>query len=555
MALKFKLTPAVKRFAVEKCGLPVTATDAQVIEACAKAVAEGKISEKKLASLCGTSESETANLLKSVVTAVKQAVASVVPKKDGKGKKEGEVKKKKEPAPSKAAPDDAALKAAVDARLKEMGVINGDGTTPTQMLGKASSYLNANSVTVKSAIERYDATRKAAVCPDRTHMGSRHSKAGQPATIAGRQLYHPSERDKAVAGSFFKWALACGSDQRDIPRPLQMTDHDRDIVNWSLRNAEWTGLIRGDGDTPGSIKIDRRKLNDMEMKALLDDATSGGLEAAPIVFDDAVILTPILHGELFPDVNVVNITRGRRIEGFSIGNPTFTSGTAEGTAITPFNTASFIQAFDTTIYNAVAAMEIGLDFEEDAPNDIGGIVVERYGLQAMAWLDEQIAVGDGTTEPEGIFVASGTTAVNSDNGLSGPPTVSDYEGLMFGVAKQFRKEPGARVVFVGNETSYRRARAIPVGPSDERRVFGMTHGDYRLLDADYRIQNSIANNQVGYVNLKRYRMYRRLGLNVRIETAGNYLATRNLKLIVLRMRFGGRLELGGAAAVMTDAQS
>ena len=550
--MKFKLTPAVRRFAVEKCGCAVNASDAVIIDAVAKAVADGKLTEAALAKMCGTAKSKNSALLKTITQTVKTAVADALPKP---GKKEGKVKKKTKPEGKKDDTPDP-VKAAVDARLKEMGLVNGDGSTPTQMLGKASSYLTANSVRIKSAVEQYDGTQKAAICPERTQLGSRHSKAGQPATIAGRQLYHPSERDKAIAGAYFKWALACGSSQHEIPRQLQMTDHDRDLVNWALRNSAWTGLIKGDGtEVPGAIKVDRRKLSEMEMKALLDDSTSGGLEAAPIVFDDAVILTPILYGELFPDVNVVNITRGRRIEGFSIGNPTITSGTAEGTAISAFNTAAFIQAFDTTIYNAVGAMEIGLDFEEDAPNDIGGIVTERYGLQTMSWLDEQIAIGDGTTEPEGVFTASGTVAVNSDNGLSGPPTVSDYEGLMFGVAKQFRKEPGARVVFMGNETSYRRARAIPVGPNDERRVFGMTHGDYRMLDADYRIQNLIPNNKVGFVNLKRYRMYRRLGMNIRIETAGNYLATRNLKLIVLRMRFGGRLELGGAAAISVDMQS
>jgi hypothetical protein len=126
---------------------------------------------------------------------------------------------------------------------------------------------------------------------------------------------------------------------------------------------------------------------------------------------------------------------------------------------------------------------------------------------------------------------------------------------MFGVVKAFRKEPGAQNAFLGNEVSYRRARAIPVGPTDERRVFGMTHGDYTLLDHPYKIQVDVPNNKVCFGNWKRYRMYRRLGLNVRIETAGNYLSIRNLKLIVMRMRFGGQPELGGAFAVMTDAQA
>lgn len=557
--MKFKLTNAVRRFSIEKLGMPVKSTDADIIKACAEAVVSGKITKSALAKLCGTKESTEQVIARQVALAVKSRLEK---SKTGKTEKTDSNKSKKTGKTDKSKKKDAPvgdkeLQKAVDERLKQFGLLNADGTTPSELLAKSANYVNPGSgVRLKSAIERYDATTKSAVYPERTYMGTRNSKAGQPVMSGGRVMSHPSERQKAVAGAYFKWALASSSSPRDIPRCFRMTEHDRDIVQWALRNEQWTGIINGQSsDDIGSIRVDRRNLSEMEIKALLDDNTSNGLEAAPIVFDDMVILTPLLYGELFPDVNLVNISRGRRIEGFSMSNPTFTSGTAEGTAITPFNTASFISAFDTTIYNAVAAMEIGLDFEEDAPNDIGGLVTERYGLQAMAWLDEQIAVGDGTTEPEGIFVASGTTAVNSDNNTGGPPTVSDYEGLMFGVAKQYRKEPGAKTVFLANETSYRRARAIPVSPSDERRVFGMTHGDYKLLDQDFRIQNSIANTKIGYVNLKRYRMYRRLGLNIRVETAGNYLALRNLKVIVLRMRFGGRLELGGAAAVMTDAQS
>ena len=338
-----------------------------------------------------------------------------------------------------------------------------------------------------------------------------------------------------------------------------MTDHDKELMEYALRNVAWSGMVGGTGSENGATKVDNRKLTEMEIKAILDDSTSGGLEAAPIVFDDAVILTPVLHGELFPLVNTVPIARGRRVEGFSLGNPTFTSGTAEGTAIDLFDTSSYISAFDTTIFNAVGAMEIGLDFEEDSPVNIGALVAQRYGEKAMEWLDNQIVNGDGTTEPQGILNASGTTTVSSTNGASGPPTVDDYEGLMFGINKEYRTAADkARTVFIGNDTTYKRARAISVGSSDARRVFGMevnAHGDYNLLGHGYKVQNDVGNANIAFANLRYYRMYRRLGLNVRVETGGKELARKNQKLIVVRMRWGGQLELGGAAAKITDAQS
>ena len=68
-------------------------------------------------------------------------------------------------------------------------------------------------------------------------------------------------------------------------------------------------------------------------------------------------------------------------------------------------------------------------------------------------------------------------------------------------------------------------------------------------------QNDIANSSIAFVNLAGYRLYRRLGMQVRVETAGSTLARANEKLIVVRGRFAGRLTLGSYCAVTTVAQN
>jgi hypothetical protein len=138
-----------------------------------------------------------------------------------------------------------------------------------------------------------------------------------------------------------------------------------------------------------------------------------------------------------------------------------------------------------------------------------------------------------------------------------PPPVSDYEGLLFGVKKEYRQEAmaGNRAVFIGTETSYQRARAIPVGTTDERRVFGMDHESYMLLGHRYAINESLTNSKTGFFCLNRYRMYRRQGFEVRVVTEDKELALKNQRLLIVRARFGGSLELGGAGAVTTNAQA
>lgn len=423
--------------------------------------------------------------------------------------------------------------------------------------GKSTGAFPSDAVIrVKSFGERYNADRKDLYYPTKTKSGQEHKLAGERASFGGIPLKSCSDLGKAVGAAWFKFQINANSDKKAVPDCLRFTAEDQKLVEFALHECEFSGHIKDsdDDNSNKTIGVVRRKLTQFEIKSLIDDSTSGGIEIAPIEFDDALVTIPVLNGELFPYVNVQNVTRGRRMKGGAIANPSFGTGT-EGSAVSAFDTTGFVSAFDTNIFVATGAMEIGLDFEEDSPTNIGQTIITKYGEKALEWLDRVVACGNGTTEPQGVVNLSGIVTVNSDNGTGGPATVSDYEGLMFGVAKQYRTTKGGRNVYIGNETSYRRARAIAVGPSDERRVFGMSHADYTVLDTPFKINASLTNSQLAYANLGYYRMYRRLGLNVRVENTGNYLATRNLRLIVVRMRYGGKMELGGAASLISDAQA
>jgi HK97 family phage major capsid protein len=518
------LTQALKNWAVKNLGIAADATDEVFRLAIGKAIIAGKIKHKELGSL------------------QKDATAAPIKPADKKGDA---------PIPGVNV-NDPQFKEALGSAVQE--ALKGAGIGGEQAISAEGVFAKGTQIRVKSVAENYDHSKKGAYFGSKMANGDPHPFAGQPATILGRSLNHPTQLDKAVAGAYFKWCVANSSNPADVPPQLRPNQHEKDLVQYALRELEWSGLIKDGRHEDMAMKVDRRKLTMNEVKALLDDGTSGGIEAAPIAFDDAIVLIPVLYGELFPFVNVVNVSRGRRMKGAAMSNPTITSGTAEGTAIGLFNTAGFVTAFDTTIFPSVGAMEIGLDFLEDSPTDIGNRIIENYGYKSLEYLDRVIASGNGTTEPEGILVATGTVSVNSDNGIAGPPTVSDYEQLMFGLAKEFRNEPGAMVVYLSDDTGYQRARSIQVGVGDERRVFGMDHQSYSLLGWPYKVQNNVTRGQIAAANLKRYRMYRRLGMNMRIETAGYTLARSNTKLIVLRQRYGGRLETGGAAAVMLDGQ-
>jgi len=489
------------------------------------------------------------------INAGEEPTPAAPPKKKGKADPAPAPKKKSKAARLEARKRrqeevDRQVRRTVKSVLKRSGVGPRSGD-----INPAAAFSKGTRIRVKEAAEQYSTSRKGAVYPQMRKAGSGiapHPLAGMPARCGDTNLDHPSDRDKAVALAWTRYMAHRSTGGRDLPRWLRMTDHDRELVMYAAHNEPWIGRLE-DRDSNVSI-VKRRKLSPTQIKTLLDDSVSGGIEITPVVFDDALILTPVLYGELFPHVRVETIARGRRVKGASVVNPEFTSGVGEGTAITPFNTSAYVSAFDSAVYPAVASIELGQDFEEDSVVDLGGQVVEQFGLKALEWLDRVIAVGNGYNEPQGIFNATAATLVNSTFGAGGPPTVSDYEGLMFNVAKQFRTEAGAYLAYVSNDYTYRKAVSIPVGPGDERRVFGMDHASYRLLQTDYKVQNNIPDGYAAYVNLRRYRMYRRLGMQVRVETGGRQLALSNTRLIVVRMRYAGQLELGGAAALCKDMQ-
>lgn len=523
-----KLTPALKAWLQEHQGVAADASDDAFKSAAAEAILAGNLTPELQVELCKDEAVEEAKAFTDKLDALFDLVKANA----------DEIKSMKA-APAEAKP---ALKASVAEVPDVAGMASAKGS-------------DGVSVNVISAHKQYDSTRNELRVPSHNAKGHANPNAGQRLKEAGRTIDRSSELDQAINGAWFKLMI---SGEKNLPYALRMTDHDKDLVRYALENCKFGGVIRGEGsEDGGAIGVDNRKLTEWEQKALLDDGgASGGLEVAPIQFDDAVITIPLLYGELFPKVNVVNITRGRRIEGATITNPTLAWGTGDGTEISLLNTASFVTAFDTTIHPITGAIEIGLDLISDSPVNIGATVAESYGRQLQHQLDKAISMGTGSGQPTGILVGSGTTAVSSTNGTSGPPTVGDYEGLLFGVAKEYKQGfSNGDCVFCANETTYSRARGIAVGSSDQRRVFGMTHEDYMLLGRPFAIEQNTANTKAFFANLKRYRLYRRLGLTVRTSTEGKETIRKNQLLMVVRARYGGQLEDGGAAAVMTDCQS
>lgn len=549
-----KLSKALIALLREKHGLKADATEAEAKECLDAKLKSGELSfedafvavDEAAKSASGHVSAVIAEALGPVLESVKTLAESN--KTLGEELKAIKTAKSAEPPKEdKAGEDD--LETKLNALLDKR---NGDSEISPLELFKRTGVISAkNQPRVKAAVEGYSASR-----PDLDIKGfGAGMKLANIREATGKSPTLGSDRDNALIGAWWKFRLRDLQRQGMPIRGLEITDHDKQLYLHLLHEEKW---CEG-GNDKGENAIHRRKLQPSEVKALLDDSTSGGVNAVPLVYDDAVITTSILYGELFPFVNLTDLSRGQQIHAYQIGRPTLQANVNEGTAISLFDTTAFISSLDTTIYTAVGALEIGLDWQEDSPVNIGAMVVFEFGQAAKNYLDKVIAVGDGTTQPTGIFTATNTNLVPSTTGVGAPLSAGDFQSLYFGITKAERNRTPAYWCFVGSDGTYQRSENIPVGPSDARRLFNSSGvnaelgiGSYNRLGYPYKVCGDCTDSQMAYANLKRYRMYRRLGMNMRYETAGQTLALKNTAVVVFRMRFGGKPELGAGFAVMNN---
>ena len=545
------LTKLLKDWAVANLGVAADATDKQFTDALAGAIVSGKLAiadytkmadehlpdpKKELATIIAEAQAPLVTSLTKMAEAMTKAAG-------------GKIETTPEPTGPTLPADiqkhlDTMIERGVMAAMEKS---NPSGPSVASRLMGSAAMAQASQMRVRSVKERYDNTKSIAICPTHSPSGNRHPRSGKAAEIAGKTLMTSSQFESKVNGAFAKWQLF--GDAR-------MSQEEKDLVEYALREMDWCGPVGGENNDP----IMGRKLTEMEQKAVINDTTSGGNYAVPIPFDEAIILTPLLFGELFPFVDVQNLARGNYVMGSRWTNQSWVWGTTEGTAFSLATTTGIISALDTTIYPTVFGIELGLDWESDTPIDFGGLITKQLGDALKVSLDKVIAVGQtsNSTEPLGIFNTPGMTQVSAV--LAGSLTGSAYhmitgdmEKLYFGLNKAMRASNPSSVVFLANDTQYRHVRAIPTAATWNTRAYGMDYDGYNVGGKSFKVQNDIADGTIGCVNLSFYRMYRRLGLQVRNVVEGLTLARTNTRALIFRARFGGQLTLGSACCYMDDA--
>ncbi len=407
-----------------------------------------------------------------------------------------------------------------------------------------AGIMTTGRVDVKRASASYSDTKTAVVYTKRHG----EEKAGKPVMFRGEEMNLPSEREKALAGAHLMMRIA-----KQAKMDNRLPQHVQDLYQEGLRVLKFAGDAPALSGGSGLFQYQGERLLEEHIKTIFGDNTSGGVNMIPQVLEDNIIMTKVLENELTPHVDIVSIPKGASIDTTSMTHVTVASGTNEATgAISPQSTSSLISKVNSPVFVHQGAIELGRDFVSDTPLAVMDALMQSYNKQNGKYLDYCIAIGDGTTQPLGLFTISGPTTVASQNGSSGVFTVLDFENMLKGMGKEYRtNSPSVR--WVSNDTTYWRARGVPVSTTDARRVFGQNYEDYALAGRPWSIQNSIGNTKLGFGDLKQYRLWNRPGVEVQVEQSGRTLVLANSILVVFRSRWAGRLLDTSAFVKMTTA--
>jgi len=544
------MDPKLKDWLIENGSVARDADGAEFDAALKSALADGKLSADKYAELNKSGDDPAKKISGMVSEAVASAMTPLAKSMEAlaaavSGRNQPEPAPEPDPEPSKGITAEQ-IDAIVERHMEKVR----QQSLPDPM----TNFIvrGASQPRVKKAIESYSSTKGALVFPMETPNGLPHPKAGK--RVLGwnkRPMDEASEADEAIAGAFLKAQVLGGLYKSGWM--ARMTEHELDLYNYALHECKWAGFI---GSETGE-EVRNVRLTDAQRKAVINDTTSGGTYAIPDQFDDTVWRTPLLYGELFPHVDLVNLPRGATVEGFTVGDITATWNQAEGSAYSLPSTSGLVNNLDTSIFPLMLAIEMGLDWLSDTPVDFVRDWQNRFGERAQYQLDYVIAVGNGTSQPEGIFTKSGVTSTSSANGSGGAFTVGDFESLIFGMDKAMRQARGGRVQWVMSDTMYRRASSVPVGTTDARRVMQpeLGHASYVFWTYPVRIQNDISNGSLALWNPAFYRMYRRVGTTFRTTMEGENLVKKNALLLSMRARWGGQVTIASSVNKMTDGDS
>lgn len=561
------MNETLKQFLIDEFGLAADAETATARTLLSEKLASGELKTEKYEELLTkkveTPKEKAAELADSIATKVSDGISGALKDlvgalksdetKEAKEAKEKKEKEEKEAASSLSKEERAEIEKSVAESIKKKFNLddNSDGGDAKKVWEfAAEDETDPEHVRVKAHVERFSHTPTALV------YRKSHAKSmgldGRPILVDNHEVNMPTERTKHMCAVWLKFQIL----------PESLNEREVEVVKWILHNEKFH-LPNDRGRTDAVYLTEKQRQSvwhghksfySKGTKAVIDDTTSGGENAVPEFFDFDMITTPTLASEDIPSFcNNVMVPRGSSAENFIIGRPTISAANTEGSAVSVFGTSGFITNHDTSFFRAAGFIEVGRNFAEDAHPRLVSEIQNQYMNSVKLWLNEQIMAGDGTTEPQGITVDTGTGDITPANPTTGAITLADVLNMLFGVGKAHRERGGrGNAIYSMTDQTYKLIRSIATGVTgDTRLVFGDSVEDYMLFGHPVLIEeNGLSNADAVFCQMQGYRLYQRQGARFIREDRGDTQVRQNTFLIGVDVRYGGQLDEPNYAAVV-----
>jgi len=321
--------------------------------------------------------------------------------------------------------------------------------------------------------------------------------------------------------------------QRDIPGAETASPAPDGRRGVGLERSYWSQYFRA------ALLGVRRDLPEPVVKALSEGTDSAGGYLVPDDFRSEVVQRLPELSELYPHVQ--KLPTGRDAVKFPRldTDVQMSWDEGEGTAFDESDPAFGQLSF--TIHRCNAMTKTSRELLGDSVLDLAAYLEQLFAEAYAAELDRVIAVGDGSDEPEGIYSASGITAVAVNGALTADKLIEVYHT----VPKKYRKN--AR--WIMTNTNVERARKLKDQNDQYLWRPGLEGGQPdTLFGKRISEQENLPDSWIGFGDLSGYRILQREELGFESTTTGGTAFEKHQLWLKCWARLDGKVVLPAAFA-------
>ena len=328
--------------------------------------------------------------------------------------------------------------------------------------------------------------------------------------------------------------------------------HELGLTKVDRKHGMFPGVA--DGDRPAITKAERARAflrsailhtapsDEVVRKALSEGSDTAGGYLVPSEYRAELIRRLPELSELFPHVRKVPVIGDSGEYPKLDSDVTITWGRSENAALT--ETDPSFTHLQWTVRNMSAITYLSRELVSDANPNIVETITALFSEAVAAERDKMIAIGDGSSQPQGIYSAAGVSSV----AVGGALTYAKLVELKFELSRKYHRN--ARWVL--NSTNLQRITSITDDNSLPIFRDALVAGESpRILGKEYAVQDDLPDSVIFFGALSHYLWFDREQMVIESTTTGGDTFKKHQVAVKVVERCDGKLALAQAMVKAT----